>query len=208
MGYETRIYIVEIFGFQMEAKINGVVHEVDTGKVLAQIDLCKAGYEGPVPALLEKSKPTYPLFALHVDGPSQQQEAAEFIRDLQQTLPSVRHTIIEKEAYRLWDEAGRPHHKSLDFWYQAEKDLNLFLPELSDLDDLARALEDGYILTDRYGDYLGVHTVEEFLTALEEELAFGEEYRRFRLAYDLIKSIKDSPNTFNPKRLRIISYGH
>ena len=33
---------------------------------------------------------------------------------------SSHHDIIVKEAYYLWEKAGKPHGRDVDFWVQAE----------------------------------------------------------------------------------------
>jgi hypothetical protein len=207
MGYETRIYVVKQHSFPHEIKLGSERHIIDTGEVLAELDLCKAGYDGPIPELIERTKPKKPKFGLWAFNPEQQQEAVEFLRDLNEQLPTIRQTLTEKEAYRLWDEAGRPWGQSLEFWAQAEA--SIVLPSPNELNELSNNLEDGMVLTDKYGAYLGICTADEFMEALEAEFAQAkEEYRRFRWAYNLIKSIRESMEPYELDALRIITYGH
>lgn len=76
--------------------------------------------------------------------------------------------------------------------------------EFIKLSELSDHIEDGTTVTDKYGDNLGVIPVDEFLTALEESYK-SEEYRRFKWAIDLIKSIKE---TIGSRELVIVTYGH
>lgn len=38
-------------------------------------------------------------------------------------MPAVPQKKIEVRAYELWEEAGRPHGRSDDFWFQATTEL-------------------------------------------------------------------------------------
>lgn len=38
-------------------------------------------------------------------------------------LPGCRHRLIQKQAYFLWEKAGKPEVPSEEFWLQAEREL-------------------------------------------------------------------------------------
>jgi hypothetical protein len=69
---------------------------------------------------------------------------------------------------------------------------------------LADDIEDGYITKDPYGSYLGMFDVDEVIEALEEELK-TDDYRRFKWALTLLKTIKE---TWTEGNLKVVTYGH
>lgn len=71
--------------------------------------------------------------------------------------------------------------------------------------DLASAIDDGVITVDGYGDFLSVFTLDEFMAALETDLA-TEEYRRFRWALNLLATIKETCD--KPAMIRVVAIGH
>lgn len=47
-----------------------------------------------------------------------------FAEELRQKLRQmVRHPKVRSRAYELWEEAGRPLHRDLEFWIEAERQI-------------------------------------------------------------------------------------
>jgi hypothetical protein len=74
------------------------------------------------------------------------------------------------------------------------------------LTELSNHIEDSAITEDKYGDNLGVIDIDDFIAALEEDYE-KEEYRRFKWAIDLLKSIKESYKDIK-RDVKVITYGH
>jgi len=204
MGYETRIYIVDLYSFESEVTIDGEKHSIRDGAEIASLELSKVGYDGPLPDLISRTKPSEPKVALWAFNPSRQQEGVEVLRDLNKELESIKQPLLATRAYELWERAGRPEGQDLEFWIQAEHDYEVFK---NDLPGLSNDLEDGQVFEDCYGNYIGVCTVDEFLTALEGQMKI-DDYRRLKWAHTLITTIRDGMGERERESLRIFTYGH
>jgi hypothetical protein len=177
MGYETRIHVVALYGHGI-----GLHDNIETGEELASIDLCKCGYEGAVADLIAKShkdaKEAKIKFGLWARTPDRNDEAVEILRQLAEDATS------SKTEGSIEDRTTRAN----------------FLTELSN------HIEDSAITEDKYGDNLGVIDIDDFIAALEEDYE-KEEYRRFKWAIDLLKSIKESYKDIK-RDVKVITYGH
>lgn len=199
MGYETKIHLVNVHNFLKEYP--------KTGTEIFSLDLCKVGYDSPLAALISNTKPKEALFALWARPPEGQRQGVELLR----SLAAGTEEDVQVKAYQLWEEAGCPCGRDREFWYQAQSELGTdFLAvqgyTAKEISKLSNELEDGMIVSDSYGDYLGIIDVDDFLAALKQELLV-EDYRRYRWAVQLLESvITDWPNY--KEDLKIITYGH
>jgi len=183
MGYETRIHVVSTYPFTLGE------NEPPMGEELAMIDLCKCGYDGPLEELMSKYRHKSkdggkPTFAIYARNPERQQEAVEVLREFAELATSPPD-----------GEEGFNFTGSIEARTEKANYLN----------KLSNHVEDGTITTDCYGDFLSAIPIDEFIEALEAELK-RDDYRRFRWALVLLKSIKESWDF--PERLRVITYGH
>lgn len=182
MGYETRIYVVSMYGEGI-----GLHNNIQTAEEIASIELSKCGYEGRVAKLIEKShkdaNEADVKFALYARNPERQREAVEVLRDLAESVTSP------KTESETWGEGTIEQRTE-----RAE-----FLTQLSN------EIEDGTITTDCYGDHLGVIPIDEFIAALEEDYK-EQKYRRFKWAINLLKTIKSTYD--GDREVNVITYGH
>src|ERR1700759_4084877 len=52
------------------------------------------------------------------------QRFGKFAEELRQKLRQIgRHPKVRSRAYELWEESGRPPHRDLEFWLEAERQI-------------------------------------------------------------------------------------
>ncbi len=152
--------------------------EPPMGQELAMIDLSKCGYDGPLEALMKK----YRRNSKEGGKPT----FALYARNPERQQEAVE--VLRKVANNVEKHGNEEKAKYLK--------------------KLSNHIEDGTITTDCYGDFLSVIPIDEFITALEEELRVNEPYRRFQWALVLLKSIRDTWDEGHKEDLAVVTFGH
>jgi hypothetical protein len=98
----------------------------------------------------------------------------------------------EKPPFALYSFNTDRHNEVTDIVKKADK-------------ELYKEIIEGIVSSDKWGDWLGVIPIDEFIAALDEELKVEEPYRRFVWASVLLKSICDS---WDRESLFVITYGY
>lgn len=110
-------------------------------------------------------------------------------------------TKDSKPPFALYANNPERQYDAVEFLRDEVKEV---LPDKAEwIQTLSDDIEDGTIITDKYGAYLGVIEIDDMIAAMEEDQKV-EIYRRFTWALALLKSIKDN---FDGE-LKIVTYGH
>jgi hypothetical protein len=107
--------------------------------------------------------------------------------------------------FALWARNPDRQHEVVEFLREtAEADSDP--KKNARIEKLADDIEDGKVTRDRYGDLLGLISIDDFITALEKDCEKKMPYRRYVWALALLRSIRQSWDT--PEELRVVTYGY
>ena len=183
MGYETTMYVVEMYSSTSTTR---------TGRELAMVELGKCG-DGPVGRLISSktrkfNKDEVAPFALWARNPDRQQEAVDFLRSVASGLP--------KDTVEFLQSSDSAIRKSAVAQGYTEVSLR----------KLAANIEDGVVSRDPYRDLFGVMELDEMIEALDAET---NQWAMFICASALLKSMKEVlPSCHIKERLKVVTRGH